>query len=75
MLRCAVAGGELLVVMGHDPAHLRRVLDELVFLVDPDRREGGCEADGVGVVGEPSGEHVILEVRRDLRPHADDPER
>ena len=66
---------ERLMVTLHQRAHPPGVPNHVVFLVGADGAERRGAGQRVAVVGEPAIEHVLLEVRGDLRPHPDGAER
>src|SRR5262245_2715333 len=66
---------QLLMVPGHDLAHLRRVLDQAVLLIHADRRDRRGQRQRVRVVGQAAVEHVLVEVLIHLRRQSDRPKR
>src|ERR1044072_443110 len=55
----------------HDWPHATRILDQIVFFVDADRRESRGTCEWVTVVSETTKEDVVLEVIGNLSSHAD----
>jgi hypothetical protein len=61
----------LLSKLVHDRAHFFRVVDQAIFFIHANGRQGRCTSHRMTVVSQPSKTHFVLKMLCDVMPHAD----